>query len=302
MPKFLAICLSSTIQKTINFQNIEFSNVNRSKSYRLDASGKALNSARVLNQLQDECCVCVCPVGKKNAGIFFELAKRDNLKLKTVKISGFTRECLTLLDNSKNSTTELVVSEPVLQKSFKNEEKKLLSIIKNQIQNADGILLAGSRPEIWSENLTEKISEIAFESKKIYLADFCGKDLLNTLKICVPSIIKINEDEFRSTFDFKENNSEDLKNAIKQKSQEFQNMIVVTRGKNETFAAKNGEFFVCPTENILKIVNTTACGDSFNAGFLYEYVKTKDFEKALKKGTWCAAKNAQSEIPGSIDF
>ena len=50
----------------------------------------------------------------------------------------------------------------------------------------------------------------------------------------------------------------------------------------------------------VKALNTTACGDSFNAGFIYEYLKSKNFEQALKKGTWCAARNAESEAPGSI--
>ena len=52
MAKILCICLSSTIQRTINFNNIRLEKVNRSTSYRMDASGKALNSARVLSQLE----------------------------------------------------------------------------------------------------------------------------------------------------------------------------------------------------------------------------------------------------------
>ena len=54
-----------------------------------------------------------------------------------------------------------------------------------------------------------------------------------------------------------------------------------------------------PNEKVYA-VNTTACGDSFNAGFIYEYLKTNDFESSLKKGTWCAARNAERDCPGTI--
>ena len=52
--KILCICLSSTLQRTISFKELKLTEVNRSQHYRLDASGKAVNSARVLNQLEKE--------------------------------------------------------------------------------------------------------------------------------------------------------------------------------------------------------------------------------------------------------
>ena len=46
--------------------------------------------------------------------------------------------------------------------------------------------------------------------------------------------------------------------------------------------------------------NTIGCGDSFNAGFLYEFLKSQNLEKALKMGTFAASRNAESLAPGSI--
>ena len=131
--KILCICLSSTIQRTIHFENLMISKVNRSKNYRQDASGKAVNSARVLNQLEQNCTTTLCPLGEKNLELFTTLAQKDGLSLKTLSIPGFTRECWTLLDDSANTTTELVVSEPVL--SLKNNnftQKELSQILKGR--------------------------------------------------------------------------------------------------------------------------------------------------------------------------
>ena len=304
MKHFLCICLSSTIQRTITFSKLTLTQVNRSEKYRQDASGKAINSARVLNQLEKGCVTTVCPLGKENQDLFLNLAKKDDLELAYVTIPGATRECWTLLDKVAGTTTELVVSEPPLPENAASEitkaENKLLKFITDALQQVDAVLLAGSRPAIWSEDLYATISGITKDHGRIFLADFIGKDLELTLKTAVPDIIKINDEEFCRTFGLNYPAAEEeLKSEISKKSADYKNIFVITRGKNSTFAARNGEFFECPTENV-NAVNTTACGDSFNAGFIYEYVRSGDMIEALKKGTWCAARNAELEVPGGV--
>lgn len=302
MKKILCICMSSTIQRTITFENLTLTKVNRSKHYRIDASGKAVNSARVLEQLEKGCCTVVCPLGEKNLSAFTEPAARDNLNVLYTTIPGQTRECWTLLDRAAGTTTELVVSEPLLEseedlKAAAAAEIKILKIINDLLPEVDAVLLAGSRPKIWSEDLYATISGMAHDNEKIFLADYIGEDMKKTLAAAVPDIIKINEEEFRATFP--ELDELPLDRAVIQKSQELSNIIVITRGTESTYAAACGNFSACPTEKVTAL-NTTACGDSFNAGFLYEYLQTQDLAAALKKGTWCAARNAELEAPGTI--
>jgi len=325
MKKILCLCFSSTLQRTISFDSVQLEKVNRSKYYRMDASGKAVNSARILAQLEKGCVRTFCPLGSQNKDEFIKLAAVDNLDLFYIEIPGKTRECWTLLDRTAGTTTELVVGEPVLERTpeFVSLEEKLLSeTLPHEIKNCDAVLLAGSRPGIWKETLYAEIAKLCIENKKLFLADYIGADLKRTLETCTPSIIKINEEEFIETF-YKNATPQNqlaaqkdapasqnalatttldessLKNAIIQKSRELHNMLVITRGTKSTFAAENGNFAECPIEKVTA-VNTTACGDSFNAGFLHEYLASGNFESALKKGTWCAARNAERECPGTI--
>lgn len=300
--KVLCICLSSTLQRTISFKELKLENVNRSQHYRLDASGKAVNSARVLNQLEKGCASLVCPLGEKNLSAFTDAAERDGLELCFVTIPGNTRECWTLLDRTAGTTTELVVGEPLLEsdedkKAVAAAEIKMLRFVNDILPQTDAVLLAGSRPKIWSEDLYATISGMTHDNGKIFLADYIGEDMTKTLAASVPDIIKINEEEFRATFS--ELNDQPLEQAIKEKSRELNNIIVITRGCDPTLAAARGQFYECPTEKVAAL-NTTACGDSFNAGFIYEYLKTCDIDAALKKGTWCAARNAENEAPGTL--
>ena len=202
MKKILCVCLSSTLQRTIDFENLSLANVNRAKGYVLDASGKAVNSARVLNQLASGCVKVVCPVGKTDAKQFTVLAKKDGLTIKTVKIPGRIRECWTLLDRVNRTTTELVVGEPgVSGFDYSKTEKNLLKIINKECKNCDAVLLAGSRPGYFSKDLCAQIARnIALEGK-VFMADYWGADLIKTLEVCTPEIIKINETEFIQTFE-----------------------------------------------------------------------------------------------------
>ena len=331
MSNYLCICLSPTLQRTVEFGSFQKNAVNRAKKYRLDASGKAVNSARVLSQLihasgdfsgdaagsvtgklsgtSTECLSknsksavrVLCPLGKMNSPEFCELAERDKLDVRSVQIPGRVRECLTLLD-SNGGTTEVVCPEPASENEFSGEAEAFLSALSEELEKCDAVLFAGSTPPGWQEDFVSRISEKIAASKKVFLADFQGKMLLNALSVCTPDIIKINEEEFCSTF-LKQGSGplreDELKALIIQKSIELKNKIVVTRGEKSTFAADNGNFLEVQSEKV-QAVNTTACGDSFSAGFLYQFVETGDFAAALEKGAWCASRNAESVVPGTI--
>lgn len=300
MSKIVCVCFSTTIQKTIQFENLRLEDVNRSKNYIKDASGKAINAARVLNQLESGCATVVCPVGKENFKEFMELAKKDSLGISAVETPGRTRVCWTLVDVDNHTTTELVVSEPALSEDYSCAEEELLFALRKEIEKADAVLLAGSRPGCWSADIYAVVAKMAKSAGKIFLADFCGKDLTETIEIATPDIIKINEQEFLKTFELSNFPSENhLKDLISQKSKAMNNTLIVTRGTKPTFAAVAGEFREFPVEKVIP-VNTTACGDSFDAGYLYEFLETRDFESSLAKGTWCAARNAENLRPGAI--
>lgn len=304
------LCLSTSLQRTSIFENLTLNAVNRSTHFTLAASGKGLNTARVLSQIDENCVTPIAPIGKENAGIFLNLAKKDSLNMIPIRIPGFTRECVTVIDKSTSEVTELVMDEPpltgfLMQMHIKHAEQEILDKAKFCFGKSDGFVFSGSTPKIYSKDLPSKLCSLALEMDLTVLVDFQGEDLLNVLKTCTPTIIKINELEFCHTFNIEKNLSqEELHTEISKKSSELQNLIIITRGTNPTLASFNGENYIQDIEPI-KAVNTIGCGDSFNAGFIHEYLRTKeqgnlDIQSALARGTWCASRNAESESVGSI--
>ncbi|NLW88184.1 MAG: hypothetical protein GXY43_00435 [Clostridiaceae bacterium] len=67
-------------------------------------------------------------------------------------------------------------------------------------------------------------------------------------------------------------------------SRRFSGIIVLTLGAGGSIAVTNGETFAEPALPLEKVVDTTGCGDAFQAGFTSEYLASRDIRRALRKG------------------
>jgi len=304
MKKIVAVCLSPTLQETITFDRFDKDRVNRSTGYRLDASGKAVNAARVLNQLEMGSVTVVVPLGTENSQLFFDLAAQDSLRVVSVPVPGRIRYCYTLLESGKGSgsksVTELVVSEEATPADYASIADTLCSLISEELSGADALLLAGSCPPFWPDNLLSRICGIAHQNSCPVMVDFQGKDLEVAILESCPEIIKINEEEFTATFSLPYPLSEEeLERELALRSMTLNNIIIVTRGMKDTFGASSG---VLSRESVeaVSALNTIGCGDAFSAGFLMSWLNEQNIQNALAKGKWCATRNTFSLRPGSI--
>ena len=110
--KILCVCLSPSIQRTLVFDQFAAGQVNRTKNFIQNAGGKAINTARVIEQLAPNSAVCIFPLAKQNAGEFLSLLKKDGINSKTVPVPLRARTCWTVL-SAHGKTTEIIAEEPV---------------------------------------------------------------------------------------------------------------------------------------------------------------------------------------------
>ena len=321
--KILCVCLTPAIQRTLLFDKLNRAKVNRTADFVETTGGKAINAAKVLNQLETGSAFVLCPAGKSNYKRFLRLLKKDGLNAEVVKVKGAVRQCWTLAE-SDGTVTEIIAEEPApfaRGDDFKKKrgvavfEAHFLEEAVSQMNSTDALLFAGSCPEYLSEDFCERICAEAKREKKPIALDFKGERLSRLLKTLSPEIIKINEEEFKQTFCGQTSDDErgeaakdewekaddekKLARAICDVSARLKNIIVVTRGGKAVFAADKGEFALCECEKV-RVVNTTACGDAFLAGFLREFLISRDIKSALLNGNHCAALNAQTFIPACI--
>jgi fructoselysine 6-kinase len=72
---------------------------------------------------------------------------------------------------------------------------------------------------------------------------------------------------------------------------------VLTLGAEGSIAIKNGEMTRQQALPLDKVVDTTGCGDAFQAGFSAEYFKTRDIRKSLLSGA-AAGREAAMDFGG----
>ena len=81
--------------------------------------------------------------------------------------------------------------------------------------------------------------------------------------------------------------TDDLENAV-QKLSSMVPLLVVKLGRKGAIAVRGSERFVCPPREVVP-VDTVGAGDSFDAGFLHQFVRGAGLQECLKSGNSAGA-------------
>jgi sulfofructose kinase len=67
-------------------------------------------------------------------------------------------------------------------------------------------------------------------------------------------------------------------------------VVVVTDGKNGSYAYNKQDVYYEPAYPTAKIIDTTGCGDAYTAAFISSYLRHEDVQKAMKAGSKYASR------------
>ena len=110
-----------------------------------------------------------------------------------------------------------------------------------------------------------------------------------------PLLVKPNKEELEELFSVQIHNDEELvTNAKKLIEKGAQNVIVSLGGDGALLVKQNGEYKKMASPRG-KVVNTVGAGDSLVAGFIDEYARSGNIERAFKHGIACGSASAFSE-------
>lgn len=301
---FLTICLNPTVQKTLTFTSLSQGEVNRAVRSRTDASGKGVNVSRVLAQL-GATVTHLTHAGGTNRDWFLDSCRHGGFNVVAPDSASNMRTCITLLDREAGSTTELI--EPTDPVSL-GTDAAIRAAFESLLPEAHTVILSGSIPPGYSPDLFPHFARRSKEADRRVVADFRGKALLDSLPFR-PDVIKPNLQEFVATFldvvEFSVPEESDDPAILERVSRRMVELAkggtipVITRGGEASMHVSGGSVRYTPVEPV-EVVNTIGCGDAFTAGFVLELVKGATIERAVARGHWCAARNAELERPGSI--
>jgi fructose-1-phosphate kinase PfkB-like protein len=136
----LILGLNPVWQKVLTFNHFRKDGVNRATAQTSFASGKGINMARALQQLDAEVHT-IQPIGGVSGKLFLQNAQRIGT-LSTISMNKSTRLCTTCIDG-QGGATEIIEPSPTLTAS---ESRQLLALVDQKSMQADMIILAGTIP------------------------------------------------------------------------------------------------------------------------------------------------------------
>jgi fructoselysine 6-kinase len=85
----------------------------------------------------------------------------------------------------------------------------------------------------------------------------------------------------------------DLIDALEARARRQRQLFVVTLAAEGSLALGGAQRLACPAVEVARVVDTTGAGDTFAAGFLREYVFSRDVARSLARGAEEAAASVQ---------
>ena len=295
MNSILTIGLSPTFQKQIVFSSFTENEVNRSNLHKEVCSGKAINVSRGLLHLGVPS-TNLTQLGGPRVEEFLSLCKKESINVKHILVDKAIRTCITILNEEKHTSTELVEEA---QEVDENASERLFRLFLEEVDNHQAVVISGTKAKGFSKDLFPSIVAECNKRGVMTVLDIKGEDLKATLP-SHPTIIKPNLSEFCFTFGLGKNileadTNEEMKAKVEEITRDIYNKYgtksVITRGKYDTWLF-DGEEFRTVKNKPIKVVNTIGCGDTLTAALTYSLMKGEALENAVAFGMECAQKKA----------
>ncbi|MDY0289567.1 MAG: PfkB family carbohydrate kinase [Sphaerochaeta sp.] len=295
----LTVCLNPTFQSTMLFESFTLGEVNRCFEHYLDASGKGMNTARIVSQLGEESAL-LTHLGGPRKEEMLALCSKDAVEVIHTDSSSAIRTCTTII--AQGVCTELVQNPEAVGQGC---EAAIRTLFSEAIQRAEALIICGTRAPGYSKGLYSDFVKEAKERGKFVLLDIKGDDLLSCLPHR-PDVIKPNFSEFVATF-FGEKVPEQGQNTyllkrVLMKMAELQDKYgcksVISRGKHALLVFDHGPTSVEiePTE----VVNSIGCGDTLSASLTVALLQGHSLQQASLTATKHATMQAKTIHPGSL--
>ena len=262
-------------------------NVNKCENEFLNPGGKGINVSTMLSKLGEENVALGFIAGFTGRELVNKLNER-NIKTNFIELKeGLTRINVKIKGNIES---EINAKGPNIDKE---DLQKLLNQI-DTLKDNDILVLAGSIPSSIDDDIYEQIMERLSE-KNVHVVVDATKDLLKNVLKYKPFLIKPNHHELAEFFDVKINSDEEIVEYAK-KLQEMgaENVLVSMAADGAILVTKENEVIKTNTPKG-KVVNSVGAGDSMVAGFIYGYLKNKDYKEALRFGSAAGSASAFSE-------
>ena len=293
----MIICLGTTpaYQRTLTFSPLRRNEVNRAIAVKTFASGKPINVGRVLHAIAQPALVTGFVGGAAGKFIRDDL-DQSGIAHDFVTVQQETRTCLTLLDQTDQSATELVEESATVDAGKWDD---LLYLLQSHLKDADSLVLSGSLAPGAPPAFYATCVRVSREAGIPAILDAKGEPLREAL-VERPYVIKPNHAEVEATVGRKLSTDADLLVATRELLAAGAVWAVVTEG--------SAGAIVCDRQNAwrihvpkVEVINPIGSGDAFAAGLAAGLARGADVPEASLLATACALANTLTPHAGFVN-
>jgi tagatose 6-phosphate kinase len=277
------------------FRKLALDAVNRAATTWDGVAGKSINVAKVLRALGDHPVATGFLGGERGEQLRMALDTRG-IEHDFVTVAAPTRQCVTVIDESAGTHTELVEeSRPVEASDF----EKLMAVVRRRIHACRAVVMSGSIPPGGPVDLYLPCTRLAHEANALSVVDAQGAVLLEALK-SKPGLVKPNRLELAATVGRELLDDLAAMAAMRELCERGAQRVVVTAGKEPALAFDGRSYWRIVTPQI-KLVNPIGSGDAFTAGLVSRLIRGDDLGEACRWGSAAGAANALTAMAGEVN-
>ncbi len=292
----MILCIGTTPaeQRVMVFRKLAVDAVNRTAATCDGIAGKSVNVAKVLKALGETPLATGFLGGDRGEHIRARLTER-RIAHEFIGVNARTRECITVIDESAQTQTELVEeSRPVPRDAY----AKLMTVIRRRAKKSRALVMSGTITPGGPVNFYFDCTRLAESVGALSVVDAQGSVLIKVLEAS-PGLIKPNRTELSATVGRALATTKQLQAAMRELCERGARRIVVTAGKDATFA-HDGRYFWEIHSPRIATVNPIGSGDAFTAGLVWRLLRGDDLGEACRWASAAGAANALTIMAGEV--
>ena len=259
--------------------------INRVTHEEYTPGGKGINVSIVCKELDNDTVATGFIGGFTGEFIRSELEKKG-VKHNFVSCDGITRINMKIVELQETHINLNGVS------ISREEFLELKEYLSKKLTSKDVLIISGNSAQGIGKEEFAEIANIANDKKALLVID-TNQSYLEYLLICKPFLIKPNVQELAGVFNVAITSEEEIIKYARKLQQEGARNVLVSNGvKGAILVTEEDVYHGEPL--IGQTVNSIGSGDSMVAGFVCEWLKTTDYESALKMAITCGATTAFS--------
>lgn len=281
------VTFNPSLDYIVSVDNFKIGMVNRTTKELMYPGGKGINVSMVLSNL-----------GINNTAFGFSAGFTGNEIIRKVKEKGIEAEFISVKEGNSRINVKLRANEEteINGKGPKITEENIEELYTklDSLKEGDILVLAGSIPDVMPKSIYMDIMKHLQEKNLMVVVD-ATKELLSNVLPFHPFLIKPNNHELGEIFGVEITTKDQVvEYAKKLQEKGAKNVLVSMAGEGAVLVTEDRQEYKAEAPKG-KVINSVGAGDSMVAGFLYGFLKNKDYQEAFAYGVCTGSASAFSE-------